>query len=166
MDNQPNSNRSLPEEEIGPLRPLAGRDYNHISGTTFGPNSITNVGGGRIDIGKYAGNDLFDGGKPVTPEAREFSDGMIKLRKLIVQAYKAGEISEKVARKAVKTLKDTAEIVTKDSKPRKSTILPRLEFVADILEAAIELVGTDTVKFLSRAVPLVGALIKIAGQIF
>lgn len=167
MDNQPNSNPNAPEEETRPQRISPGRDYISVRGNRFGSGSITSIGGNRgINFQQYAGNDLFADGKPISPEAREFSSGMIKLRKLIVEAYKAGEIPEKVARKAAKTLKDTVEIVTKEQKPDKPTILRRLEFVADLLETAADMVGKDTLEFLGKAVPLIGMLIKLASRIF
>lgn len=167
MDNQPNSNPNAPEEETRLQRISPGRDYISVSGNRFGSNNIVNIGGDQKDSNhKYAGHSLFADGKPITPEAREFSSGMIKLRKLIVEAYKAGEIPEKVARKAAKTLKDTVEIVTKEQKPDKPTILRRLEFVADLLETAADMVGKDTLEFLGKAVPLIGMLIKLASRIF
>jgi hypothetical protein len=93
---------------------------------------------------------------------------MIKLRDLIIQAYKNGELPEKVARKTLSHLKETAELVTKEEKPPKSRIIQKLQYIADVLDAAVDMISSqgNVASVLIRAAPIAALLIKIATRIF
>jgi hypothetical protein len=125
------------------------------------------VGRGSVRADYIAGRDIN-----LSPEkkrdAREFADLMVELKSLIVKAHKSGELDEKIARKALKNLSETAQMVTDENKPPKSQILRRLQYIQDILDMAVDLFSAEggPAQILLKALPVVSMLIKIASRIF
>lgn len=166
MQNQPNSNPMKPPEEAE-QKPLAiAGDYNVVYGSV-GPAVV--VGRGTVRAEHIAGNDINSLNDKAPPEqAKQFAELMVKLKDLIVEAHRSGELPEKVARKTLKSLAETAEIVSKEHKPPKTQIVRRLEYVADVLDMAVDLFSANggVAKVLLQAMPIVALLIKIASRIF
>lgn len=125
------------------------------------------VGRGSVQAENIAGRDIFVGAKQKRA-AREFAELMVELKSLIVEAHKSGELDEKIARKALKNLSETAQMVSSDDAPPKSQILRRLQYVQDILDMAVDLFSADSgpAQTLLRALPVVSMLIKLASRIF
>ncbi|MBN1121763.1 MAG: hypothetical protein JXJ17_11845 [Anaerolineae bacterium] len=164
MDNKPDSNLSNPKEKLQNPPGSVGGDQNIVGGDV---GVGGNVGSGSVTADYIVGGDLTFNGK-MSGEKTEFAETMIRLRDLIIQAYKNGELPEKVARKTLANLKETAELVTKEEKPPKSKIIQKLQYVADVLDAAVDMISSqgNIASVLVRAAPIAALLIKIATRIF
>ena len=165
MANQPDPNRTEPEKEI-PQR-------DHPSGgdtiTTGDVGVGASVGRGSVVADNIAGRDIIiHNGKSAEDDKAEFSSGMLRLKELIVKAYRAGELNEKTAKKALANLTETDEMITKEQKPPKAKIVGRLQYIADVLDAAVDFLGTQggVAKVLLEALPVAALLVKIATRIF
>jgi hypothetical protein len=158
------SDLRLPDDEEETSTQGNGGDDIDVSGDLSG---IIVIGRGRIQANNMAGGDMY-----LSPEkkrdARAFADLMVDLKSLLVEAHKAGELDEKIARKALKNLSETAQMVTDEEKPPKSQILRRLQYIQDILDMAVDLFSAEggPAQTLLKALPIVSMLIKIASRIF
>ncbi len=179
MNDKPDSNQSKPQEEISSHRqgvpaasdaaqppPSVGGDHISIGGNV-GPAS--NVGRGSVHIDQFAGHDLIiHNGLPREEAEVQFTEEMTRLRSLIVKAFKAGELSERTARKALGHLEETAKLIAQEEKPPKIEIVRRLQYVADVLDAAVDFLGASggVAKVLLQAIPVAALLIRLAVQLF
>jgi hypothetical protein len=164
MTDKPDSNLPDSKEKTEYPSGYVGGDQNIIGGDV---GMGANVGSGSVNTDYIVGGDLIFNGK-LTDSKSEFAETMVKLRDLIIQAYKNGELPEKVARKTIAQLKETAELVTKEDKPPKSRILQKLQYVADVLDAAVDMISSqgNIATTLVRAAPIAALLIKIAARVF
>ncbi len=164
MDDKPDSNLSDPEDDAERRAYTVGGDYNVVGGSVTGGV----VGRGSARVGYIAGNDINLGRSTPAEQAREFSELMVKLKDLIVEAHKSGELSEPIARKALTNLSEAAQMVTKGPKPSKRQVVRRLEYVADVLDMAVDLFTANggIARVLLQASPVVALLIKIASRLF
>ena len=164
MDIQPNPNSTGSKGEISERSRPVGGDHIVIHGdvgvgASVGRGSVT---ANYIVGGDATHNNYLEDGKT------EFSNLMLQLRDLIVQSYKSGEITERAARKAIGSLADTAELVSKEDSPPKKQILGKLQYVADILDTAVDMFSSSggVASVLLKALPVAALLIKIATRIF
>lgn len=150
------------EDESAPPQNNRGGGVN-ITGNLNGINVI----GSNVQANNMAGRDLHMNPQQ-RREAGEFADLMVELKALIVEAHKSGELDEKIARKALKNLSETAQMVTEEETPPKSQILRRLQYIQDILDMAVDLFSADSgpAQTLLKALPVINMLIKIASRIF
>ena len=164
MDNKPDSNQKLPEKGSAPNHASAGRDHIVITGDV---GTGANIGSGIYSADYIAGGDMsvLNGQNP-NPEKVEFAQRMVELRQTIIEAHKSGEINERVARKVIDNLNETAKLATEETPPPKSAILRKLQYVADILDTAVDMLGDGPGRVLVRALPIAALLIKIATRIF
>jgi hypothetical protein len=91
---------------------------------------------------------------------------MVELRRTIIEAHKSGEINERVARKMIDNLNDTAKLATEADPPPKNAILSKLQYIADVLDTAVDMLDNGPGRVLVRALPIAALLIKIATRIF
>jgi len=164
MDNKPDTNEKLPEKDTDQGHASAGRDHIVITGDV---GTGANIGSGSYAADYIAGgNMIVNNGQETSPEKAEFARQMVELRRTIIEAHKSGEINEKVARKVIDNLNDTAKLATEEKPPPKSAILRKLQYVADILDTAVDMLGDGPGRVLVRALPIAALLIKIATRIF
>lgn len=164
MDNKPDSNQKPPEKGSEPKHASAGRDHIVITGDV---GTGTNIGSGIYSADYIAGGNMtVNNGQMVDPEKAEFARRMVDLRQTIIEAHKSGEINERVARKVIDNLNETAKLATEEKPPPKSAILRKLQYVADILDTAVDMLGDGPGRVLVRALPIAALLIKIATRIF
>lgn len=179
MNDKPDSNQSKPQEETSPHSPdvppvsdpaqpplSVGGDCISIGGDV-GPAS--NVGRGSVHTDQFAGRDLIiHNGLPREEVEAQFTEEMTKLQSLIVKAFKAGELSERTARKALSHLEETAKLISREEKPPKVEIVRRLQYVANVLDAAVDFLGASggVAKVLLQAIPVAALLIRLAAQLF
>lgn len=166
MSDKPDTNPNEKKEEIPhPDGFSVGRDYIVVQGS-LDTGSV--AGSGSVSAQNIArGNITNNVGKSAEDKAK-FADLMVELRDLIVEAHRSGELPEPVARKAVENLKETAELIKKAEKPPKNQILSKLQYVADILEAAVDMLSASSgpMSILLKAMPIAALLIKLASRIF
>lgn len=175
MNDKPNSNQSKPPEETLPHNPdvssstpPSGVGGDHIViGGNVGP--VSNVGRGAVRVDQFAGHDLIiHNGLPREEAEAQFGEEIAKLRSLIVKAFKAGELNERTARKALSHLEETAKLIAQEDRPPKIEIVQRLQRIADVLEAAAEIMEEKggVAKVLLQALPIAALLIRLAMQLF
>ncbi len=174
MDNKPDSNQSKPSKEtshnpdVSSDPPPFGVGGDHITiGGNVGPASA--IGRGTVRVDQFAGRDLIiHNGLPREEAEAQFSEEIAKLRSLIVKAFKAGELSERTARKALSHLEETTKLITQDDRPPKIEIVRRLQRIADVLEAAAEFMEEKggVAKVLLQALPVAALLVRLAMQLF
>ena len=164
MDNKPYSNPPLPEDESDHSHVHAGRDHIVIQGDV---GAGANVGSGINSIDYVAGGDMVvNNGQELAAKESEFVQHMSELRRYVVEAHKSGEINERVARKVVENLNETAKLATETKPPPKNEILRKLQYVADVLDTAVDMIGNGPGSILIKALPVAALLIKIATRIF
>jgi hypothetical protein len=165
MDNKPNPNPFAPKKESGEQSP-AGANNNVINiGGDVG--MLANVGSGSVYTDQVAGRDLIINGV-LADSTTGFADLLVDLKDLILKAKEAGELGDTVAQQAVATLEEAAELITKEKKPPKQQLVKKLEFVADLLDAATDLIGASggVSKILMQAAPIAAFLVKLALRLF
>jgi|YNPNPStandDraft_1061719.scaffolds.fasta_scaffold84627_2 hypothetical protein len=165
MENKPNPNPFAPKKESGD-QPPAGANNNVINiGGDVG--MLANIGSGNVYTDQVAGRDLVVNGV-LSDSATGFADLLIDLKNLILKAKEAGELGDTLAQQAVATLEEAAELVTKEKKPPKQQLVKKLEFVADLLDAATDLMGASggISKILMQAAPIAAFLVKLASRLF
>ena len=165
MQIQPNSNLEPEKEENGEQAPVhVGGDYIHITGSV-GPGA--SIGRGSVTAHNIAGGNITTNGK-LQEERAEFTRLILELKDLVLEAHNTGELNDNATQKVVKSLFEAAEMATKESKPAKSKIMRKLEYVADVLDAAVDFLGSrgGAAKILVKAMPVAALLIKVAGRIF
>nr|MBN1228215.1 hypothetical protein [Anaerolineae bacterium] len=164
MNPLPCSNLGPKKEETPSIHISAGRDI--YSTGDIGPGSA--LGNGRVYAQNIAEGDIVTQGSSDQDPREEFTTNIDALKTLVIQAYRAGELSEKMARKIVANLTESADLAKNNGKPHKAEILRKLMYVADILDAAIDFLSSTKrgVKILIGAAPIATLLVKIATQIF
>jgi hypothetical protein len=133
----------------------------------IGPGS--NIGRGSARSNNIAGNDLVINNGTFAEGQTQFSDLLADLRELIVQAKEKGELDGTLAKQAVEQLETAAEMVKKDKKPDKPILIKKLEAVAEMIQAAVEVFtagdgGIATI--LVKALPIAFLLVKLATRLF
>ncbi len=166
MLDKPNPNLDEPKREIPPAPPSVGGDHIVIQGNV-GPGA--NVGSGSLTADTIAGGDITitNGGAPANGH-QQFAEMLADLRAMLEQAKEKGELDPLLAGQAIKNLDSAQELVTKDKKPPKSEIMKRLEAVAQMIDAAVDMLTQDgsVGSILIKALPVAVALIKIASHLF
>lgn len=165
MQIQPNSNPEPEKEETDSHTPVhVGGDYIRVTGDV-GPGAA--IGRGSVTAHNIAGGNITTNGHQ-EEERAEFTRLLIELKDLVIEAHKSGELNDNAAQKVVKSLFEAAEMATKENKPAKSKIMRKLEYVADVLDAAVDFMGASggAAKILIKAMPVAALLIKVAGRIF
>ncbi len=165
MQDQPNSNQTGPQKDaVAP--PTGGGDHIVITGNV-GPG--VNIGRGSSRSTHIAGHDLIINNGVVAADQAQFSDLLADLKELIVQAKEKGELDDTLAKQAVEQLETAAAMVKKDKKPDKPILLKKLEAVAEMIQAAVEVFtagdgGIATI--LVKALPIAFLLVKLAARLF
>lgn len=144
-----------------------GRDNIHISGRDF---TGVVVGGGSINNSRAIanqGNATLTSSDSEPQNAEEFAEAVASLKELIVKARDAGELDKNLADQALAKLSETANLIKKEDRS-KGQIIRRLQYVADILDTAVDLFITNggVAGVVTHALPIVNLLIKLAGRIF
>ncbi len=167
MSDKPDPNPNDEKEEVEEKGYAVGGDHIVVQGDVGVGASI---GRGYVQADYIAGRDLIIATDevPKADDKKQFADLMIKLRDLIIKAHQAGELSERTAKKALGHLATTAELVAKEEKPPKNQILSRLQYVADVLDAAVDYLSTSggAARVVLQALPIATLLIKIASRLF
>lgn len=164
MDDKPDSNQQMTDEESDTGHASVGRDHIVITGDV---GTGANIGSGTYTADNVAGGDItVNNGPEATADRAEFTRQMLELRRTIVEAHKSGEINERVARKMIDNLNDTAKLASEADPPPKNAILSKLQYIADILDTAVDMLGNGPGRVLVRALPIAALLIKIATRIF
>lgn len=163
MSNQPNTNSTDPDRDSQRTGIRAGGD--HI--TVHGNVSSSVVGRGSIVAENIAAGDMTIGA-PGAPMPREFADLVSELEQIIVEARDAGEMPKPVAEKALSNLSEAVAIIKQEEKPPRNEIMRRLQYVADVLDAVVDMVteAGGAAGILLKALPVINLLIKTAGRIF
>lgn len=163
MSDQPDTNTTDSDQTISRSSYRIGGDNITVNGNVTGGV----VGRGSVYSENIAGDDVNIGAR--TADApREFAEMMVELKKIIVEARDAGELNERTAEKALNNLVEAAAIVKKEEKPPKNEVVRRLQYVADVIDAAVDMI-TDAggaAGILLKALPVANLLIKTAGRIF
>lgn len=163
MEDKPELNDSTSDSSNSRSAGRAGRDYNSVIG-----NVVAGVvGSGSSDSGYSAGGDMVVNAS--APEkTQEFTDMLADLKRLILEAQEAGELNEKTAQKAMTSLTEANAFIHKEGKPPKAQIIRRLQYVADVLDAAVDMISASggVAEILARALPVAALLIKVAGRVF
>ena len=158
MENKPDPNPEAPKREMG-------GDHIVITGNV-GPGAV--IGSGSVQADYFAGRDLIvNGVKAESPD--RFNDLLSDLRTIVTQAKEAGELGEQVAQQILDNIDEATEIVeTNPEKPPKGPLVKRLESVADMLDAAVDVINVDggVAKILLKAMPIAALLVKIAIRFF
>ncbi len=169
MQDQPNSNQTNSQKETTePPQPPSGVGDHIVITGNIGPGA--NIGRGSARSTNIAGNDLVINNGAVAPANQaQFTDLLSDLRELIVQAQEKGELDEMLARQAVEQLETAADMVKKDKKPDKPILVKKLEAVAEMIQAAVEVFtagegGIATI--LVKALPIAFLLVKLAARLF
>jgi hypothetical protein len=158
MDNKPDPNLDTPKREI------VG-DHIVITGNV-GPGA--SIGRGSVQADYIAGRDLIVNGEMAEAPAR-FGDLLADLRAIVTQAKEAGELGEQVAKQILDNIDEATEIVKSNpEKPPKGPLIKRLESIADMLDAAVDVISVDggIAKILLKAMPIAALLVKIAIRFF
>lgn len=165
MQDQPNSNQTNPQKDAA-MQPSVGGDHIVITGN-IGVGS--NVGRGSVQSTHIAGNDLIINNGVVAEGQTQFTDLLADLKEMIVQAKEKGELDDTLAKQAVEQLETAAAMVKKDKKPDKPILIKKLEAVAEMIQAAVEVFtagdgGIATI--LVKALPIAFLLVKLAVRLF
>ncbi len=165
MQDQPNSNQTSLQKEAA-ASPPGGGDHIVITGN-IGPGS--NIGRGSVQSTHIAGNDLVINNGVVAEGQTQFSDLLADLKEMLLQAKDKGELDDTLAKQAVEQLEAAADMVKKEKKADKPVLIKKLEAVADMIQAAVEMFtagdgGIATI--LVKALPIAFMLVKLATRIF
>lgn len=176
MLDKPNPNPGEPKREIPPAPPeprtvlpgSVGGDHIVIQGSV---GSGANVGSGSVTADQIAGGDITiinNGGGKAANSPQQFVEMLGDLRTMLEQAKEEGELDPLLAGQAIKNLNSAEELITKDQKPPKPEILKRLEAVAQMIDAAVDMLTQDgsVGSILLKALPVAVALIKVASHLF
>lgn len=165
MESKPNPNPFAPKKENGEQLPTGAN--NNIINIGGDVGMLANVGSGSVYTDQVAGHDLVINGV-LADSTTGFADLLVDLKELIIKAKEAGELGDTVAQQAVATLEEAAELIVKEKKPPKQQIIKKLEFVADLLDAATDLMGASggISKILVQATPIAAFLVKLALRLF
>ena len=167
MLDKPNPNPGEPKREITPAPPSVGGDHIVIQGSV-GPGA--NIGGGSVTADHIAGGDItiHNGGGVAAGSPQQFVEMLADLRTLLEQAREKGELDPLLAGQAIKNLDTAQELVSKDQKPPKPELLKRLEAVAQMIDAAVDMLTQDgsVGSILLKALPVAVMLVKLATHIF
>lgn len=116
----------------------------------------------------FVGRDLTINGSGAGNH-NQFANLLADLSKLIEEARTAGELDEKATKDVLDSITAAADLAKKDDKPPKGKLIAKLQYVADVLDAAVDTFATEVggvAKTLLRALPIVALLIKLASRIF
>jgi hypothetical protein len=163
MQDQPNP--SVPPKDAVPPSSVGG-DSIVITGNV---GAGANIGRGSSQSTYIAGNDLIINNGVVAEGQTQFTDLLSDLKEMILQAREKGELDDILAKQAVEQLDTAAEMVKKEKKTDKPVLIKKLEAVADMIEAAVEMFtagdgGIATV--LVKALPIAIMLVKLATRMF
>ncbi|HOA22632.1 MAG TPA: hypothetical protein PK801_03065 [Aggregatilineales bacterium] len=163
MDNQPDTNLTDRDRNNEHTGSRVGGDQNIVYGNVTGGV----VGRGTVNATNIAGGDVNNGAREAAMP-REFADLVSELEQLIVEARDAGEMPKPVAEKALSNLSEAVAIIKKEEKPPKNEIMRRLQYVADVIDAIVDMVteAGGAAGILLKALPVINLLIKTAGRIF
>jgi hypothetical protein len=162
---QDQSKLPIPPKDSTPP-PSVGGDSIIITGNI---GAGANIGRGSIQSTYIAGNDLVTNNGIVAEGPTQFTDLLGDLKEMILQAKEKGELDDVLAKQAVEQLDTAADIVKKEKKTDKPILIKKLEAVADMIQAAVEMFtagdgGIATV--LVKALPIAVMLVKIATHLF
>jgi hypothetical protein len=165
MQDQPNSNQTSSQKDAA--APSAGSGDHIVVTGNIGPGA--SIGRGSVRSTYIAGNDLTVNNGKVAEGQTQFTDLLADLKELIMQAKEKGELDGMLAKQAVEQLETAAEMVKKDKKPDKPILIKKLEAVADMIQAAVEMFtagegGIATI--LIKALPIAAILVKLATRLF
>lgn len=176
MPDNPNPNLSEPKKEIpgprvtspGPTPPgSVGGDHIIIQGNV-GPGA--SVGSGSVTADYIAQGDITinNGGGAKANSPEQFVELLADLRALLEQAKEKGELDPLLAGQAIKNLDTAVEMVSKEQKPPKPELLKRLEAVAQMIDAAVDMLTQDgsVGSILLKALPVAVMLVKLATHLF
>ena len=176
MDNKPDSNLSEPKKETAsspseprPIPPgpsSVGGDHIIIQGNV---GAGANVGSGRVFADYIAQGDMTiqqGGAKNGTPE--QFVELIGDLRVMLEEAKQKGELDPLLAGQAIKNLDAVAEEVAREPKPPKPDLIKRLEAVAQVIDAAVDMLTQDgsVGSILLKALPVAVMLVRLATHLF
>jgi hypothetical protein len=168
MDNKPNSNLDGQKKETpsSPPGSTIGGDHIIIQGSV---GAGANVGSGRVTADYISQGDMTihpAGAKANTPE--QFVEMLGDLRTLLEQAKEKGELDPLLAGQAIKNLDAVAEQVAKEPKPAKPDLIKRLEAVAQVIDAAVDMLTQDgsVGSILLKALPVAVMLVRLASHLF
>ena len=165
MQDQPNSNQKS-QRESPPASSSVGGDHIVITGNV-GPG--VNIGRGSATFQNIAGNDLVTNNGVISDGQTQFTDLLDDLKDMILQAKDKGELDGILAKQAVEQLDTAADMIKKEKKTAKPVLIKKLEAVAEMIEAAVEVFtagdgGIATI--LVKALPIAYMLVKLAARIF
>ncbi|MBN1310857.1 MAG: hypothetical protein JXB30_05495 [Anaerolineae bacterium] len=165
MQDQPNSNPTTPQKDTAASSSVGG-DHIVITGNV-GPG--VNIGRGSATFQNIAGNDLITNNGVIADGQTQFTELLDDLKEMILQAKEKGELDGVLAKQAVEQLETAGEMVKKEKKAAKPLLIKKLEAVAELIEAAVEVFtagdgGVATV--LVKALPIAYMLVKLAARIF
>lgn len=160
MTLQPNPNPDDQKREVPP----AGGDHNVVHGSV-GPGSV--VGRGSVHAQNIAQGDIIIEGDHTDTHA-QFAGLLDELEDLIKEAQKAGELDDKRAKEAIDNLETASEMIREEKEPPKSKIMEKLQYVTDVIDAAVDTFSDSQgpAKILLKALPVAALLIKLAARIF
>jgi hypothetical protein len=163
MDNKPDLNQPASPSPPQKSGPSVGGDYIHIGGDA----SVAVVGTGSQRAKYIAGRDMTVNGDQENEIEARFSELLTELKSLIAEAQSIGEIDEKLAKEALESLDAAADLAKEKSEPVKKKVLGKLQYVADVLEAATDVFQSNgPARLIIKALPIVTLLIKIVPRIF
>lgn len=165
MENKPNPNIIPPKREMPPSPPVVGGDHIVIQGDV---GAGANVGRGSVQNDYLAQGDIVINNGILADGQNQFVNMLGDLKTLLRQAQEKGELDAPLAKEAIDNLDGTTEIIEKEKKPPKPEIIKRLESVANLIGAALDMLTQEgTVgSILLKALPIAVTLIKIATKIF
>ncbi len=167
MINKPDSNNSDTDEGKQPGMTIHG-DNIVINGDVR--NGVV-VGRGTMNV-RYLGGDgaTLNGQNDGASQDRDalFIEKLEQLHALLEEARKAGELDPSLAEDALVSLEDTVNMLRNDKKPAKGKIVSKLEYIGDIIDTAVDLLGAGggVATILGRTLPLTSLLVKLATRIF
>ena len=166
MDNKPDTNLSQPKKEIPPAPSTVGGDHIVIQGNV---GAGASVGSGRVISEYIAQGDMtiqHAGAKTATPE--QFVEMIGDLRVMLEQAKDKGELDPLLAGQAIKNLDAVAEEVSQKDQPHKPDMIKRLEAVAQVIDAAVDMLTQDGSigSILLKALPVAVMLVRLATHLF
>ena len=173
MLDKPNPNSTEPKREIPPTpEPRVGSPGASVGGDhiiiqgNVGPGA--SVGSGSVNADYIVQGDLTinnNGAVANTPE--RFAEMLGELHAMLEQAREKGELDPALAREALENVEAATTLIKTEKKPPKPELIKKLEAVAKMIDAAVEMLTGDGVgSILVKALPIAVALIKLATHLF
>ncbi len=163
MEDKPNSNPFASKSRTHPG--TEGGDHITIHGDV---GAGAAVGRGKVVSRNLANRDLIINNSAIAEGQIQFTELLTDLKKIVQEANTSGELDAVQTTDIVEAIDATTGLIKKEKRPPKDTIIGKLQYVVDLIDAAVDVFAAEhgPAKVLLKALPIAALLIKLASRFF